>query len=381
MDKNYSILKFPLLLKNLKFQCSILGFLMISFGCSINSSNQANYIPFTYSIDTVTIDNGEHLIFTGGTPLKKFSSSERYFHYYDFLSHAIEKVDLESNSWVHKFYMDKEGPNGILDKGRFDYIPISDSSYQFFTQKNFREISYSNELIKDSPPLENLIQMPEETDFKSNGHLSDDMKYLFGLSSNHKNSQTLVWIDLEEYQLQESSLDSMNYRKEFEISLNNSKISGIIDSDFLKNNIYVFHADGIDIYKINPKSGKTWFIDNNPRITPKRKKGNYPKQIELSDFSKVMNLKNLEINYKNLVFDETNQRFYRFATQNTENNGKRKTYLLIFNENLDLISELDLTELGINVTHYFSRKGKLYLQNIETEDLEFFIFDLKPMEN
>lgn len=371
---------FFLVPRKLKFQSAYLGFLILLIACNNSEPSDKSFKKFNYSIDTLTINSHEHLLFLGyGIPKVKLSEKERFLHFYDPLNHAIEKIDLENAEWVNTLYMDKEGPNGILERGQFDYLPRAADSYRFFTRKNFRDLSYSNELLRNSAPLDSLINIPEELAFKNTGQISPDLDYLYGLTSDFKQEQKLVWVDLEKYSLKETGLESIDYRKNYKVKLGRTIMSGITGSSFLNEKIFVYHSDGIDLYEIDPKSGNKRFIDNYPEITPRRKAGNYPKQVESSELTKVLELKSLEIDYKEIVFDEENQRFYRIASQQTENKGRTKVYLMIFDHELNLISELDLSSLEMKSTaNYFTRKGKLYFLNKETEDMEFFVFDLKP---
>ncbi|SHO62112.1 DUF4221 family protein [Algoriphagus zhangzhouensis] len=364
---------------NLKFRSTYLGLLILLFACNNSKPADKPFQKFTYSIDTLTIDSKEHLLFVGyGIPMVKLSEKERFLHFYDPLNHAIEKIDLENKEGVNTLYLDKEGPNGVLDHNRFDYIPISDSSYRFFTKKNFKDLSLSNNLIKTSKPIDSLVKISEENETQFSSLISSNLQYLYGLTSDFNQEQKLVWIDLGDYTLKESDLDSMKYRENYKISLDGMIVSGMIGSTFLNEKLLVYHSDGIDLYEIDPKSGNKRFINNRPEITPQRKAGNFPRNVEKSEAVKALELESLEIDYKEIVFDEENQRFYRIASQQTENKGRTKVYLLIFDHELNLISELDLSSLDMkNSANYFTRKGKLYFLNKETEDLEFFVFDLK----
>lgn len=365
---------------NLKFQSTYIGLLILLIACNNSGPSDKSFQKFTYSIDTLTIDSKEHLLFVGyGVPMAKLSEKERFLHFYDPLNHAIEKIDLENEEWVNTLFLDKEGPNGVLDHNRFDYIPISDSSYRFFTKKNFKDLSLSNNLIKTSQAIDSLVKISEENETQFSSLISSNLQYLYGLTSDFKQEQKLVWIDLEDYTFKEGHLDSMKYRENYKISLDGMIVSGMIGSTFLNEKFFVYHSDGIDLYEIDPKSGNKRFIDNYPEITPRRKAGNFPRNAEKSEAVKALELMSLEIDYKELVFDKENQRFYRIASQQTENKGRTKVYLLIFDHELNLISEMDLSSIEMkNSANYFTRKGKLYFLNKETEDLEFFVFDLKP---
>lgn len=368
-------------LRNFQFRSLIPGFFILLLACKNSESVDSQLQKFTYTIDTLRIESGDHLLSVAtGIPKAKLSKDERYLFYYDYNAHSIEKIDLENAAWVTTLDMDKEGPKGVMDRSRFDFIPLTDSSFRIYTKKTFKDFSISNELLNSSLPLDSLIEIPEKLEIQNSGQISSDLKFLYGLTSDFRQEQKLVWIDLEDYSLQETGIDSMDYRENFKIILDGMSVSGMIASTFSNERIYVYHSDGIDAYEVDPKSGEKRFIDNQPQITPKRKEGKFPKQAQKSELAKVLELKNLEVYYHDLVYDKINQGFYRIATRKTENKGRTQVYQLIFDQELNLISEVDLTDLGIdNLANYFVRKGRIYLQNKETDELEFFVFDLKPI--
>ncbi|WP_297336735.1 DUF4221 family protein [Algoriphagus sp.] len=360
-------------MRALLFCCLALGI----FACGIDRKEGLSWTGFSIKIDTLSIESGQHLLHVGqGIPKAKLSEDERLLFFYDYTNHSIETIDLEEKKWVETLYLEKEGPKGVLDRSRFDYIPLTDSSFRFFTQRNFIELNQRNELLFESPRFDSMVQVDPEKQFEAWAKLSSNEQYLFGLSSSFKQNQMFGWIDFKDSVYREVSLDSMNYRKNFEIRNSRVSVSSPLYAAFYQEKFFVYHHDGIDVYRIDPITEKIEFKDNSPSLAPRRKSGNFPKTAELGEFSAVLEKQKLEINYGELVYDKKNEWFYRFASRNMPESDRMVQYFLIFDQEMKLLQELDLSDREIGFFQYFVRKGKLYVRNQETEDLEFFVISV-----
>jgi hypothetical protein len=221
-----------------------------------------------------------------------------------------------------------------------------------------------------------MVRIAPEKQFEAWAKLSLDERYLFGLTSSFKQDQMLGWVDFKDSIYREASLDSMDYRKDLEIKNSRVIISSQISADFFQEKFFVYHADGIDVYRIDPKTGVAKFKNNSPQLFPRRKSGNFPKTGDIGDFDAVFEKKGLEISYRDLVYDEENEFFYRFAGMKAPETGRSLKYFMIFDKEMNLIHEMDVSEMWIGFGEYFVRKGKLYVRNRETDDLEFFVISI-----
>lgn len=352
--------------------------LVIFISCQHEELKEKSLIQYKISIDTLSIDSQEHLINVGqGIPKAQLSENERYLFFYDYTNHSIETIDLEERSWVRTLYLEREGPKGVMDRSRFDFIPLTDSTFRFFTQRNFIELDMRNELLFESPRFDSMVRVAPEKNFEAWAKLSRDQRYLYGLTSSFKQDQILGWVDLKDSVYREVRLDSMDYRKDFEIKNSRLIISSPINAAFIQEKFMVFHPDGIDVFIIDPKTSTAQFKDNSPHLFPRRKSGNFSKTAELGEFDAVFEKKDLEISYRDLVFDQVNKLFYRFAGMKAPETGRQLKYFMIFDKEMNLIHEMEVSEMRIGFGEYFVRKGKLYVRNRETEELEFFVISVE----
>lgn len=349
--------------------------------CSEKSNKTKVQISFefSYDLEMVNIYAGEHLFnLAHGIPKTKLSPDEKFLYFFDDFNLALEKINLENKEFVLSIPLEKEGPKGI--GATFDYVPNEDGTIQFLTQKSLFSIEESGKLLSTSPTLSSIFKVENEKQFFQDAKISKDHQILFSLPFSGKESQSLGWINLKDSIFHEVFLDSMAYRKALEINLGRLTLSGMLETEYFGNKIFIYHDDGIDFYVLDPTS-KSWnFYDFEPTTIPKRKEGNYPKTGSTSDATKILELEGLEINYNPLVYDSANKRYYRIASIKRENQIRGTIpdqFLLIFSEDLKLIHEENLSQLPFSVVTYFVRKGKFWVQNRDAEELEFFVFDFK----
>jgi|GEM_PF-1383241 len=357
---------------------------LLGFACSPSDDDSRLEYSLTYTVDTLRIDAGSHLFYLAhGLPAAKLSPDEKYLYFYDGYMHSIDQVDLEEGKYTSTIQLESEGPKGVLTRLQMDYIPKENENLFFFTQRNFIELDPKGNLVYESPSLDNMLEVASEKQFYNWANLSTDLNFLFGLTSSWKQEQMLGWVDLQDSSYNEISLDRMSYRDDLEVRINGGAIiSSIISAGHLDNKIIVYHADGIDLYVIDPSTKTQKFVDNYPKLTDRRKPGNFPKTGE---FMEVEETRSLEINYQPLVFDQVNQRYYRLATKVKENqtvkNPSRNRHLFIFDENLQLIHEEDISSLVFQYSTYFTRNGKLYFYQNQNDEMGFLIFDLTLESN
>ncbi|SFT76773.1 protein of unknown function [Algoriphagus locisalis] len=357
-------------------------FIILSIvGCAEKSqkSGQLKDLEFSYTIDTVSIDPGEHLFFLGhGLPKAKLSPDERYLYFFDDYNTTFDKVDLVENKYAGTIPLDKEGPKGI--GSGFDYAINPDGSFLVLTRKNLLHIDEKGDLLTSEPIVDSLFEIDQEKQFFRYAQLSSDQRYFFGLTSANNQGRLLGWIDRLDSMYHEVKADSMAYTENLKIDLGAMSISGIKEVKYLNKKILLFHDEGIDIYSLDPTDGNWEFHDNNPKLIEKRKPGNYSKTGEIADASKILAEKNLEVYYHPMVYDSENKRYYRVASKKRENQSRGTVsdqVLFIFSEDFELIHEEDLSDFSTPLTGYFIRDGKFWMKNNDTEELEFLVFDFQ----
>lgn len=355
--------------------------ILFIFSCGNKSqeSEQLKKFEFSFNIDTVSIDPGEHLFYLAhGLPRIKLAPDERYLYYYDDYNTTLEKVDLMENKYAGTIPLDKEGPKGI--GSGFDYAINSDGTFAVLTRKSLLHLDEKGDLLTSIPIVDSLFNIDLEKQFFRYADISTDQRYFFGLTSSIRQERYLGWIDRKDSIYREVKPDSMAYTEDLKIDFGGLSITSGKKAEFLDKKIILFHDDGIDIYSLDPQNGDWEFHDNNPMLVENRKPGNYPKSGEIEDVTDILEQKNLEVNYQPLVYDATNNRYYRVASKRRENQARGTVsdqFLLIFSEDFDLIHEEDFSDFPIALGRYFIREGKFWMRNNDTEELEFFVFDFE----
>lgn len=342
-----------------------------------NTNESADNLEFTYTFDTVSIKSEPHLFnLSHGIPMVKLSQDEHYLYFFDDYNLGLEKINLDKNEFELSIPLEKEGPKGI--GATFDYVPDDNGTIQLLTLKNLLSIDEQGILINSHPSFLENFDLKKESRFLQGAKISDDSQFIYGLASSLNQKQTLRWFNLKDNAFNEVFLDSMAYRKSLEIDLGRLKLSGMQEAAYFDSQIFVYHDDGIDFYVLDPISLNLKFHDFKPTKIPKRKEGNYPKSGSTADILNILEMEKLEINYYRMVYDSSKKRYYRIASQKRENQiqgGIPNQFLLIFSDDFKLIHEEDLSNLPFSITTYFVQKGKFWVFNKESEELEFFVFD------
>lgn len=244
------------------------------------------------------------------------------------------------------------------------------------------KLAENGELIYFSTNVDNLFDVPDEKKFFQSLRISPDLSYLFGLTSTFVQEQVLGWINMDDSIYHEVAIYSMRYREDLIVRIDGGEMRSLIDAVYLNGRITVFHGDGIDLYTLDPKTGEPTFFDYELKLEEKRKPGNYLKNVASgTESSKLtLNQRGKEISFRSIVYDASNKLYYRVAsiwTESQEIKDIPHQYLFIFDEELKLLYEEDLSNFQAKIFDYFVSNGKLWVHNRETEELEFFVFDIK----
>ncbi|WBL42850.1 DUF4221 family protein [Algoriphagus halophytocola] len=353
--------------------------LLLLLSCSQHreQNHDERKLSFSYELDTLRVDSQNHLFnLAHNLPMVKLSPDGRYLYFFDDYNYALDKVDMISMKYDLSVPLEKEGPKGVGNS--FDFAPKDDGTIQLLTEKALIKIDGSGNLLNASPVLSSIFDVEKEKQFFRYAKISSDQRFLFGLTSSIKQEQYLGWIDLVDSLYHEVLPDSMRYRENLKVDLGRLSLSGMFEPEYLNNRIVLYHDDGIDFYTLDPAS-RTWvFHDFSPGLIEKRKAGNYPNKGSMEDLPKILEMEKLEINYRRLVYDSKNKRYYRIASKRRENQTRGTVpnqYLLVFSEDFKLIHEEDMSDLPISLHSYFVREGKFWIRNQETEELEFLVFE------
>lgn len=337
-----------------------------------------------FSLDTVMIDPGNELLYlNAGLRMASLEAERDYLYNFNLSDHTIEKINLNSRKLEDKLAFEKEGPDGVGDMvyrmdlisdelvaflgyvkvGIFDLkgrkvaeFPIAEIDFDGDRLIKGERFEFLNTYMFDPQKMVGLIRNAREKSF-SLGVLDSGFRHL---------KKTPIPLDaLENFRfvLSSPSRVQMSFP-----SANISKHKGnYVITNEVNNTILLYDADLDTLKKINYQ----------PMLTEDRKKGKYNQVTETEEEFKIETQSvQQEISFMAPVWDEKNNRFYRFSHKAVniaspaikEEVYKSSVYLTVFDADFNVIAESLVEDLTKPPGFHFVKDGMLWLfVNLEDE--------------
>lgn len=358
--------------------------LLVFFACGEKDENNSENsdFAFSYSIDTVQVDPGDHLVYiTGYMTTATPSSDKKVLYNLNPKSPELEIIDLDALSFQESIPLEKEGPEGI---GKYvsDLI-VTDQGDFFF-------IGYES-LVKSNPGLDQYKRFSFQADKLSGDKLeenegidfgaipSKDGNYFFGTYSVQMFQGKiggLAIVDLNEMSLKKIPIPELENLVDFNINQyqDGRPMMSTIERIWLNEvdgKFYLTNSTRNEAFIYDPKLDSLFKKEFQSSITNNAKKGLYTKETNSDkEMSKAMKEKNKEVNFNELIYDDTNQKFWRVSSdldRMIADSVVTKNILTIFDKDLNQIHE---EKIDFNITSMLSffKEGTLYSYiNLEDE--------------
>lgn len=358
-------------------------FLTLIFSCGENSSEtNAGFIKnFAYTIDTVIIDSEEDFLFLKYDLLTSGASKDKkLFFNIDDLGSLLEIIDLDSLNLREKIPFEREGPNGVGPEHISDFQVLDNGNFCFY---NIHKITV---LTPDLKKVSSHYFYPEVFENETLPEGSEITLYfgkVEGKGSRFASLNTLFFeneilgialVDLEKNNLKLIPTDKLDYLKELiytTVFENGSQINHTDAKhvDFFENKLLISTSakNEVLIYDIEKDSLES--ISYHSYFTADVKKGNYKTE---SNSDLALRLKDLEVYYSRLVYDNSKDVFWRYSRESKSSNLDNPAFeyvLTVFDKNLKQLHE---EKLDVNWTHLpvikFVKDGMIYtFLNIDDE--------------
>ncbi|SHO62115.1 DUF4221 family protein [Algoriphagus zhangzhouensis] len=358
--------------------------LLVFFACGEkdeNSSGKSDF-NFSYSIDTVQVDPGDHLVYiTGYMTTATPSLDKKVLYNLNPKSPELEIIDLDALSFQESIPLEKEGPEGI---GNYvSDLVVTDQGDFFF-------IGYES-LVKSNPELDQYKRFSFQADKLSGDKLeenegidfgaipSKDGNYFFGTYSVQMFQGKiggLAVVDLNEMSLKKIPIPELENLVDFNINQyqDGRPMMSTIERIWLNEvdgKLYLTNSTRNEAFIYDPKLDSLFKKEFQSSITDNAKKGLYTKETNSDEeMSKAMKEKNKEVNFNELIYDDTNEKFWRVSSDMDRmiaDSVVTKNILTIFDKDLNQIHE---EKIDFNITSMLSffKEGTLYSYiNLEDE--------------
>ncbi|SFT76640.1 protein of unknown function [Algoriphagus locisalis] len=363
-------------------------FLAVLASCSTKESaenTEATTIDFSYEIDTVEIDPGEHLIYiTSGMRTAAVSTDKKILYNLNPDAPELELIDLEALAYKESLPLELEGPEGIgMNVSDFAVSEKEDfifQSYQSFIKANskldhFKSLKFQSEYLSGDTLKEN-----EVINFYFGAIYSKDGDHLFATYSEQGLGaiiKGLAIVDLQTMALKKVPIPELESLVDFNITrtdengirwTNNPEQVWLIEAN---NKIYLTHTVRNEAFIYDLKAGSLSKKTFHSILTADAKVGQYIKNTNSrEEMRDAWAEKNKEVEFNTLIFDDTNRKFWRESQDLDHMIGDMrvmKSVLTVFDENLNQLHEQEL-DFSISEKMAFFKDGSLYSYiNLEDE--------------
>lgn len=300
--------------------------------------------------------------------------------------HGLEIIDMNKMELVEFIPFKVEGPNGTTSRissiqyNSDDEIIITNSqNILIFNRKAKLQHKYPisrNEFEGDSIPKDFLMEssglyIPEKnTSFnlvnKGNGYVRG-----FAKLDLETNNRKVFWIK------ELKKLD--DYHISFTADGRMIMIRTYLYTNFQSNKFILSHDMENELYYYDLKSDSIIHKEYESQLSANKNEV-FGKDVESREaIGKIMTTRNKDIKFKNFVFDETRNQYYRFSSFSTTPEQEEENWniiLTIFDENLNQINETGNIPLEEVPETYFVKNGNIYIYKNMEDEMGFMILNI-----
>lgn len=344
--------------KNLLF---VLGILFFSCN-SKQSSEKGNETDFnfTYTIDTVMVDAGEHFFFLNwGLRISDVTPDGKYLINLNPQTLLMEIVDLDNLKFYKTVQLEKEGPNGV-GALYFQGLQVLNSGNIFLkSQRGLTLISPDGKLL-DSYDFNKTAfkgyELKEDEQINYMGVFSADGKKYAGVLESidfEKPAKGIVLIDMESNSLDYIPLDMFTRVKQFQISLQMGDAPGIATGEFVhlsfeEDNLIISSSAYNEVYQYDLTTDSLSHFSFESNLTANEKVLNYTNQAtSMKEWEEANQAKNEQVSFSKFLKLPANNLFWRITTDKDRMIGDSLVYkhiLTLFDQDFKVLKEQKLED-------------------------------------
>lgn len=374
-------------MKNL-FQLLIFCGFLFSCGSESDKKKTSGYSDFEVEIDTIKVDSGDEIIMAGADIQNPAISNDKMkFYNWDRKNYALEIIDLEKYKLEHKVYFEKEGPKGLQSNYLFSTKPLPNNLFGFEDNTSFKIHDLEGNLFKKVDFNEEwIIKDLEESESFELVNVNDKGTVLAGIHFGFDKYKAMMFIlDIEAEQKESVPLPKFQKLENYKLVLHRNgtyltSVNPKIYIDFQGDSILISnnHFNDLYIYKSDDLKYKSF----KHKLIPEGKEKVYKKKSESREevVQMVFDM-NKEVSFTRFLFDEKENKFYRFSNQAVYAEGNDeptwKVSMMIYDQNLNLIGEKDLMTFDTYASPLFVKDGKVHFHLNMEDELGFIRIGLK----
>ncbi|MDE0561126.1 DUF4221 family protein [Algoriphagus sp. NF] len=374
----------------------VLLLFLFSLGCGSKSSENAgadNILEkLTYSVDTVVIDPGDHLINLQFALLKSdISEDKKYLFHLHPSNQVLSVVDLNALKIEKQVQFEKEGPNAMpefaisiqhLASDNFLFLGMQNSGVFDLSTKKVKEIhrdSIRLEGVSTEKTYSYFYQLKAKT--KEN--------LLFSIPYDVESSRySLAIFDMDSLKGKVIGLPEYGFLSQFELILREGRSYSAANTASVMLSTFpeevIIHSQGTSsIYRYDVERDSLEFKAYNHTLVPNQKTVPVSRELKSKkEFDEVVNSTSGQISFGDILWDEARGFFFRFASirkplSTPESPVRNDVFLFAYDKEFNLVGELEMKELDFQPSWPFFKDGKLWSYVNVDDELGFAVMDFK----
>ena len=369
--------------------------LTLVIACSSPEETEKDFNQLTFSMDTVMVDSKDELLFLQmNLRWSTVSPDETYFYNINYNQHVLEVIDLDNLELQSIQPFDKEGPNGVGNKGRGGIVHLGGDKILFKGWPSPDIFTTRGEKLPDLSGLYGIKAKATENgkDFMYEAVNVVDPQFVYGIvNENSVKNFEFGKLNLLDSSLQTYALPTWEKFDAFTITYDDGNTTDIwgplIYVVNIQQQIIVSSNISSELYVYNPNSDSLHHFTYSYKLTKSEKTGSYPTEIsDPKEFHNIFKSIYGDVSFLPPIWDPDQQQVYRihyetlfeddFSGMYPKGIGA-KVYITVYDKDFQLKAEHQLPQFQDSPRFHFAKDGKIWIfQNIDDE-MGFIRFTLE----
>jgi hypothetical protein len=374
----------------MKFALTVFSFsiFLLSCGTGNKHTKDSSYFDFDVQIDTVQVDPCKEILMAGAyIDNPAVSADKKKFYNWDRKNYALEIVDIDNYKLKDKVYFEKEGPEGLNSAHLFSTKSLPNNQFGFEDNYSFKIHDLEGKLFNKVGFDEEWIRQDlEESESFELINANENGTILGGIHFGIDNYKAMMFLlDLEEEKKISISLPKFQKLENYKLVLHRNEtyltsVNPKIYIEFQGDSILISNNHFNDVYTY--KSGKLNYTSFKHQLLPEGKEMEYKNRSESREEVVEMSYEmNTEISFTKFLWDDQNNKFYRFANQAFYSEGNDEPTwnlsMMVYDQELNLIGERELMTFDNFAEPLFVKDGKVHFHLNMDDELGFIRIGLK----
>ncbi|WP_192347239.1 DUF4221 family protein [Algoriphagus sp. Y33] len=355
--------------------------LAISASCASKEgaeNSQARSFDFSYEVDTVIVDAGEHFFFLNyGLSLSDISKDRKYLYNLNPDTFLLEIVDLDNLKLKKTIQLEKEGPDGVGNDYYQKIQVLENGNICLFGQYKINIVSEEGRLVNS---IEfDQIKLDADERIGNTSVFSDDGKLFASTLVNEeykKPAKGIVVIELDTDSINYVPMNLFQELKQFEIIHQVGNAPGIYTGEstylsFIDNNLIISSSAYNEVYDYDTSTDSLSHFRFKATLTDNEKIRNFPNQVSSNkEWLDAEKAKNEQVSFQAFFKIPEQSIFWRVSTDKDRmiaDSVVFKQVVTFFDDDYKMLKEQELKNFHSSRKPFF-KDGMLYsFLNIDDE--------------